>query len=282
MVSARTREAAIGLLHHARFEVFPTPSVADAVQQALPAASEVTVTAAADKGLTPTLALSEQLAAAGFVVVPHLPARMIRDRSELMDILARIRAAGIDRIFVPGGDADPAVGDFPDALSVLQVLSELEDGPGRIGIGGYPESHPFIPDEVMTQALVDKQPHATEVVTNLCMDPRTVVSWVRALPARGFGLPVLVGMPGPVSRTKLVAMATHIGARDSVRFLAKNSRFFGRLLRPGGYAPSAYLERIATAAGDRGPVAGLHLYTFNQMEAVARWRHEELERLRER
>lgn len=278
MAGAQRRATEISLLDNARFEIFPTAAVGDTVCAQLPPGAEVTVTASAEKGLEPTLALSERLADEGYALVPHLAARMISGRSELEEILARLAAVGITRVFVPGGDADPPVGDYPDALSLLQELAGIDHGLAQIGIAGFPESHPFIPDDATAQALVDKDPYATQIVTNLCMDSRTVIAWARSLRSRGIVAPVLVGMPGPVSRAKLLAMATHIGARDSVRFLSKNSRLFGRIFTPGGYSPGRYLEQIASAAGDRGPVVGLHLYTFNQLGAAERWRREERER----
>ena len=44
---------------------------------------KVTVTASPRKGLEATLGLSERLARAGYPVVPHLSARLVRDRSHL-------------------------------------------------------------------------------------------------------------------------------------------------------------------------------------------------------
>ena len=45
---------------------------------------------------------------------------------------------------MPGGDADPA-GDYPDALGLLEDLTELGRPFEHVGITGYPESHPRSP-----------------------------------------------------------------------------------------------------------------------------------------
>jgi methylenetetrahydrofolate reductase (NADPH) len=97
---------------------------------------------------------------------------------------------------------------------------------------------------------------------------------------RGITLPVLLGVPGPVERTKLLAMATKIGVGDSTRFLVKHKGTLTRLAAPGGFTGERFLERSATAlTRPEANVTGLHVYTFNQVAETERWRTEYLERL---
>ena len=49
---------------------------------------------------------------------------MVSGRTELAEICDRLTGKGITRVFVPGGDADPA-GDYPDALALLEDLADL-------------------------------------------------------------------------------------------------------------------------------------------------------------
>jgi methylenetetrahydrofolate reductase (NADPH) len=45
------------------------------------------------------------------------------------------------------------------------------------------------------------------------------------------------------------------------------------LLKQGGYGPDELVEGLAPYAGDKHyDIAGLHLYTFNQVEGTERWR----------
>jgi methylenetetrahydrofolate reductase (NADPH) len=93
-------------------------------------------------------------------------------------------------------------------------------------------------------------------------------------------MPLLLGLPGPVERTKLLAMATRIGVGDSTRFLAKHKGTFARLAAPGGFTGQKFLEQCAPALAEPGAlVEGLHVFTFNQIPATEAWRTEELERL---
>lgn len=279
MMRRPTRDVLEGLLHRVRYEVLPTASVVDEVYAGLPSGVTVTVTASPSKGLEATLHTAERLAALEFDVVPHLAARMIAGPGELAEIVSRLRGAGITKVFVPGGDADPA-GGYDSALQVLTELAHLGHPFADVGIAGYPESHPGIHDDLTIQAMWDKRRCATELVSNLTFDPRVLSSWVRRIRARDVRLPLLVGVPGPVERGKLLRMATKIGVGESTRFLAKNGGLFARIAAPGGYDPARFLARAAaTLGGAEMNVAGLHLFTFNQIAATEAWRLAQLDRL---
>ena len=279
MIRGGLRRAA-PLLHAARYEVLPTASTQDAVLEWVPRDVAVTVTASPVKGLDPTLELAERLSAAGYRVVPHLSARLVRDGGHLAETVARLAAAGIDDIFVPAGDADPPAGPFGSALALLERLTELGNPFSQVGITGYPESHPKIDDDVTVQAMWDKRQHATYIVSNLCFDPAILRHWIARIRRRGVTLPLLVGMAGPVERAKLLQMATKIGAAESARFLAEHSSWFVRLGTPGGYQPDRLLDRVgAVLAAPESLVQGLHVFTFNQIRQTEQWRRSLLERL---
>ena len=279
--SARTSTLTLArVLENARYEVLPTATTEEKVLTHLPRDRVVTVTASPSKGLEATIDLAERLAGHGYTAVPHLAARMITGRTELAELCERLTGKGINRVFVPGGDAEPA-GDYPDALSLLEDLTVLGRPFTQVGITGYPESHPTINDDLTVQAMWDKRRHATHVVSNLTFDPAVVRGWIRRMRDRGITMPLLLGVPGPVERTKLLAMATRIGVGESTRFLAKHKGTFARLAAPGGFTGEKFLEQCAPAlAMPDAFVEGLHVFTFNQIAETEAWRTELLERLR--
>jgi methylenetetrahydrofolate reductase (NADPH) len=267
------------LLEQARYEVLPTPSTEDKVLAHVPRDVVVTVTASPGKGLEATFDLAERLAGHGYVVVPHIAARMVTGRSELAEICARLTGKGISRVFVPGGDAD-AAGDYPDALSLLEDLADLGRPFAQVGITGYPESHPTIDDDLTVQSMWDKRRYATHVVSNLTFDPAVIRDWVHRMRRRGITMPLLLGIPGPVDRTKLLSMATKIGVGESTRFLAKHKGTFARLAAPGGFTGERFLEKCAPTLGEpEALVEGLHVFTFNQVAETEAWRQDLLSRL---
>ena len=90
---------------------------------------------------------------------------------------------------------------------------------------------------------------------------------------RGITLPVLVGLAGPVERAKLVAMAGRIGVGQSVKFLKSHVSTFARIAAPGGYSPERFLDKSTAYLSDETlDVAGLHLFTFNQVAETETWR----------
>jgi methylenetetrahydrofolate reductase (NADPH) len=261
----------IRLLEQARYEVLPTASTEDKVLAHVPRELTVTVTASPGKGLEATLDLAERLTGHGYTAVPHLAARMVSGRAELAEICARLTGKGITRIFVPGGDAEPT-GDYRDALGRPFA---------QVGITGYPESHPTIHDDLTVQSMWDKRRYATHVVSNLTFDPAVIRDWVHRMRRRGITMPLLLGIPGPVDRTKLLSMATKIGVGESTRFLAKHKGTFARLAAPGGFTGERFLEKCAPTLGEpTALVEGLHVFTFNQIAETEAWRRNLLNRLR--
>jgi methylenetetrahydrofolate reductase (NADPH) len=166
------------LLRHPRFEILPLDGIEEQVREHLTTDLKVTVTASPRKGLDATLDLSERLARAGYPVVPHLSARLVRDRAHLEDVLARLREAGVRELFVPAGDATEP-GEFQGAADLLAAMGRARTHFDRIGITGYPESHHLISDEETIRAMFAKAEMATDIISQLCFDPAVIDGWIR-------------------------------------------------------------------------------------------------------
>ena len=273
------RQTMVRVLQQARYEVLPTPSAEERVLEHVPRDIALTITASPSKGLDATFDLAERLSGHGYAVVPHLAARMVRDRAQLAAICERLTGKRISRVFVPAGDADPA-GDYADALSLLQDLAALGRPFAHVGVTGYPESHPTIADDLTVQSMWDKRRYATHVVSNLTFDAAAVREWIHRMRRRGITMPLLLGVPGPVERAKLMAMATKIGVGESSRFLVKHRRALVRLAAPGGFTGESFLEKCApTLSEPTALVEGLHVFTFNQLAETETWRQDLLRRL---
>ena len=279
-VSEEGREALARVLDSPTFELVPLKNALDQAAY-LPAGATVSVTASPARGIEATVALCEQLQSGGFRAVPHLSARMIRDRQHLCDLVAWLEGAGVRRAFVVGGD-EKEPGAYLDGLSLLRDMAEIGHPLDEIGIPCYPQGHPFIPDGAIVGALRAKEPFAAYMTTQLCFDPAAIDTWIRERRAEGVHLPVHIGIPGVAEPHRLLAITARIGVADTHRFLSKNARFVARMLRSGGfYKPDGLVDGLAPTVAD--PAAGivnLHLYTFNAVDATERWRREYLARLR--
>ena len=237
------RVATRSLVASPKFELIPMATTL-ASAEALPPGSMVTVTASPTKGMEVTIDIAEALKARGHTLIPHMSARKIRDRGHLRELLARLDAAGIKRIFAVGGDAkDP--GAYKDGLSLLRAIEEEGRPFDEIGVPAYPEGHVNVPPDVLLSALKDKQPHADYMATQLCFDPAAIAAWVAHVRAEGVSLPMHLGTPGVSDARKLMAIATRIGLADSARYLRKQRRVAFHLLRGGAYGPDSLLAGLA-------------------------------------
>lgn len=271
-----------GALEHPRYEVIPLPGVAERILKHIPKEVELTVTASPTKGLGPTVELTERLTGEGYRVVPHLSARLISDDSHLKDIACRLHETGVKDVFTIAGDAPKPAGKFAGSVELLAALADMGTEFEQLGIGGYPERHPLISDETTVQAMNDKLPYATYIVSQICFQPRLIESWVERVRDRGVHLPIYVGIPGSVSMTKLMRISGSIGLGDSARFLKKYGNRFLRMLLPGGYTPDGLVADLAPQLNDPwSNLRGFHVYTFNELESTEAWRQSMLERLRE-
>ena len=256
-------------LEAARFEVLPFARSMDEASK-LPEKVRLTITCSPKHGPDRSVEVAAKLREMGHQVTVHVAARMVTDRHHLDRILSAMAQAGADDMFLIGGDADPPLGAYASARELLEVVATHPQRPRTIGIAGYPEGHPAIDDEALGRALTDKCRHADYVTTQMCFDPDALVAWVSDQRARGMALPVLIGVPGKVSRTKLLELSARIGVGPSLSFLRKQ-RGIRALLSKGSTADKLY-EKLVVAVDDPAlHIAGFHIFTFNQLLETWRW-----------
>lgn len=280
--SERQRTSLGTLLSTVSYEVVPLKRTAAAVLGCVPRSVPLTVTVTQARGMGATLDLTEQLQRHGYRVAPHLAARLFTDQRQVADVVARLTEAGVRSVFVIGGDAPHPAGAFPDAYALLQALQAVGDPFEEVGIAGYPEGHSIIPQEAVDLALKQKAPLATRIMTQICFDAASTGSWAARIAAGGVGLPVYVGIPGPVHWQKLIRISAGIGLGQSARFLRAQRGLLRRFLLPGGYHPTRLAGRLATAAAQStNRIQGLHIFTFNELARTEAWRRKLLSRMGE-
>jgi methylenetetrahydrofolate reductase (NADPH) len=271
-LDAEAAAALARVLEDPTFELIPLKNVREQAA-ALPRGATVSVTASPGKTIEATVELAIELEATGLRAIPHLSARMIHDRAHLATLLDRLEEARIDRAFVVGGDADEP-GEFLDGLSLLRAMAEMGRLPNDVGCPCYPQGHPDIPDEALAQALRDKAEYVRYMTTQLCFDPKAIARFVADRRAEGNTLAVKLGIPGVAEIPKLLSISARIGVKDASKFVLRNYRFVGQLLRSGGiYKPSGLMRHLAPLIADpAADVLGLHIYTFNNVAATLAWR----------
>ena len=267
------------LIQAARYEVVPLKSLNDQLPH-LPPGSSVSVTCSPTKGIEPTLELSARLNGDGHHAVPHIAARLVEGREHVEKIAARINEHAITEIFVVGGDPDP-IGPYVDGLSLMRDLLPLCHTVRTVGVPSYPDHHTVIPDAALDEALLAKQALISELglqgfsSTQMCFNVKTIEQWLVRQRERGLVLPIHLGVPGAVDRTRLISLGTRLGIGSSLRYLRKNSGAILRMFSPASYDPNKLITPLSRRA-DELNITALHLFTFNSIESTAAWQRKSL------
>ncbi len=266
--------AGLALLQSPFFELIPLGSL-EREAAALKPGTLTTLTCSPVKGIDVSLAAAEKLIESGLVVVPHLAAHMVESEAHLDRIVAWLAAYNVTNAFIIGGDAQDAQGPCHTAGQLIDALIARGAPLTRIGIGGYPDGHPAIPDAALAQSLLDKQASLDAagirgwISTQMCFDTHKITSWGRETRASGVHLPIHLGIPGVVDRTKLLTIGAKVGIGASIRFLRKNATAMGKMAT--GYDPAVLLAPLEDVLVELD-IAGLHIFTFNAVAATEAWR----------
>ena len=259
-----------------RFELLPFDGMEEQAQY-LPRGAKVAVTASPEKGVDETIDRSISLAEDGFELSTHIAARAVRSQDHLAEMVERLKEAGIEDIFVPGGDNEEPEGPYDSAYQLLTDLEEMDEEFEHVGITGYPEGHQFIDEATLAEHLEKKEPYADYIVTQMSFSPEAVVEWTADIRDRGIELPVHVGVPGVMKYQRLLTISQKIGVGESMAYLRKTTGildFIKQFLGSRGqYTPDRFVEGVAPYHDDpEYGIDGVHLYTFNQAGDTEEWR----------
>ena len=268
------------LLDRTYLEVIPTRSIMDRLVH-IPRHSFVGISCSPTHGLEPTLELVEKLRALPedrqLKLMPHIAARMIRDKGHLREILARLEAASVESVFVPAGDRAEPLGTYSDSLQVLKDMAEIGHNIEDIGIAAYPEGHPLVSNRELMRFLKEKQSFANFLVTQMCFDAQTLTSWLKEIRKEGIHLPVWIGLPGVAEMSKLISLSFRIGVGQSLRQLRKQKGLLKKFISAKPYQPDDLLAGLTPCLEHPDiNVPGFHLFSFNDVERTEKWRAETL------
>jgi len=272
MTSDAEKHALRESVREAYMEIFPTDSIEEKLEVLEPG-SYVAVTCSPSKGVDETLDMSERLAKRDFKVVPHIAAKMVRNKAQLGEILARLNDLPIVSVFVPGGDSPKPVGDYAKALDLLRDIAEFDHRFTEIGVAGHPEGHPAVADAVLLAELKMKQEFSNYIVTQMCFDADIIGKWVQSIRAAGISAPVWLGLPSVSNRKSLMSTSLRIGVGNSLRYLKNHGKIAAKLLMKKDYSPDELLFELAPhLANPELNIEGHHIYCFNQVAKAEQWR----------
>ncbi len=217
---------------------------------------------------------ARRLRQVGMNPVPHITPRQLASREAAEDFLARLRDdAGVTRALLVAGDGEP-VGPYESSVQFLATGLLEAHGIRSVGVAGYPEGHPRIPEAAIAAALEHKIEEAARrglelsIVTQFCFDGEVVLDWLARLRGRGVAAPVRVGVAGPASVRALLGYAARCGIGESIRAVRARAISLPHLLDE--HAPDRVVRRIAAGGAALG-IAGVHCFPFGGFARGARW-----------
>lgn len=206
----------------------------------------------------------------GFQVMPHFPARIIKDKSTLNDWIWRYKDVGVNQALVLAGGVDVPRGDFSDSMQLLESGLFDQHGFSNLHVAGHPEGSKDIDpnggDTAVMQALRWKNDFQSRtdakmtLTTQFVFESAPVVAWADQLKAEGITLPIHIGVAGPAKLQTMIKFAMACGVGPSLRVLTRRAKDVTKMLMP--FEPTTLLHELAQhkAANPDFNVESVHMF----------------------
>lgn len=228
------------------------------------------------------VATAARLARDGYKVMPHFPARIIKDEAMLADWIARYQGdAGVTQaLLLAGGVAEPK-GTFDSSMQLLETGLFDKAGFKRLHVAGHPEGNKDIdPDGSMKnvdEALRWKQKFSETtdaemaIATQFCFEAKPVIAWADALKEAGIDLPIHIGVAGPAKLQTLIKFSIACGVGTSLRVLQRRAKDVTKLVLP--FEPTEFISDLAAhkAAHPDFNITNVHFFPLGGIKTNAQW-----------
>lgn len=271
------------LLQGYSIEVMPrTAEKVDDFRALLPKGTRVYIAHIEGTPIEDMIATAKRLADDGYPVMPHFPARIIKDQATLTDWIARYQGeAGVDQaLLLAGGIAKPH-GDFHSSMQLMESGAFDKAGFKRLHVAGHPEGNKDIDPDGSTQnvdeALKWKQKFSERtdaemaLATQFAFDAGPIIEWADSLKAAGINIPIHIGIAGPAKLQTLIKFAIACGVGPSLKVLQKRAMDVSKLLLP--YEPTDVLSDLAAhkAANPDFNITHVHFFPLGGIKTNANW-----------
>lgn len=248
----------------------------------LPAGTRVYIAHIEGTPIENMVATAKRLASDGYKVMPHFPARIIKDKATLADWITRYQGeADVKQaLLLAGGVAEPH-GDFDSSMQLMETGLFDEAGFTRLHVAGHPEGNRDIDADGSTknvdaalrwkndfQSRTDAQ---MAIATQFAFDAKPIIKWADNLAAEGITLPVHIGIAGPAKLQTLIKFAIACGVGPSLKVLQKRAMDVTKLLVP--YEPTDVLTQLAAhkAAHPDFNISNVHFFPLGGIKTNANW-----------
>jgi methylenetetrahydrofolate reductase (NADPH) len=248
----------------------------------LPAGTRVYIAHIDGTPIEDMVATAKRLNADGYKVMPHFPARIIKDRATLENWIAMYQGeADVKQALLLAGGVSTPAGDFSDSMQLMETGLFDQAGFERLHVAGHPEGNRDI-DTDGTRLRVDdalrwKNDFQTRtdakmaIATQFAFEAQPIIEWADSLKHAGITLPIHIGIAGPAKLQTLIKFAIACGVGPSLKVLQKRAMDVTKLLLP--YEPADVVTELARHKAENPDfnVTHVHFFPLGGIKTNANW-----------
>ena len=267
------------------FSIEVMPRTAEKIKdfrQILPSGTRVYIAHIEGTPINDMVATARRISDEGFPVMPHFPARIVKDRKTLAEWIARYRnEAGVEQALVLAGGISKPHGDFESSMQLLETGEFGKAEFKRLHVAGHPEGNRDIdPDGSNSnvdaairwkQAFSETSNAEMAIATQFMFDPQPAIKWADNLKKSGINLPVHIGIAGPAKLQTLIKFAVACGVGPSLKVLQRRALDVTKLIMP--YEPNEMLDCLAghKSKHPESNITNVHFFPLGGIMATAKW-----------
>ena len=264
-------------------EVMPrTASKVEDFRAILPKGTRVYVAHIEGTPIEDMVSTAARLNAEGFDVMPHFPARIIKDQATLADWIARYQGeANVNQALLLAGGVTKPHGDYHSSMQLMESGEFDRAGFKRLHVAGHPEGNKDIDptggmanvDEALRwkQDFSNRSDAEMALATQFAFESGPIIGWAKSLKDAGIDIPIHIGIAGPAKLQTMIKFAIACGVGPSLRVLQRRAKDVTKLLLP--FEPTEVISELAAhaAANPDTNIVKVHFFPLGGIKTNANW-----------
>ncbi len=264
-------------------EVMPrTAAKIESFKEILPKNTRVYIAHIEGTPIEEMVQTAKRISSEGFNVMPHFPARIIKDKSTLEEWINMYQVeAGINQALLLAGGVDKPHGTFESSMQLVETELFERYNFKNLHFAGHPEGNKDIDkdgsNKNVDEALLWKQKFNERsdidiaITTQFCFEAEPVIEWANSLTNNGINIPIHIGVAGPAKLQTLIKFSIACGVGPSLRVLQKRAKDVKKLLLP--FDPNDFLETLAKHKKENPKfnISNIHFFPLGGIKTNASW-----------
>ena len=264
-------------------EVMPrTAAKIDSFEDLLPSGARVYVAHLEGVKFNEMLHTAKRLKNEGFEVIPHFPARIIKDKLMLEDWISKYQSeANVNQALLLAGGISKPYGAFENSMQLVETELFNKYKFKNLYFAGHPEGNKDIDPDGSSRNVHDavlwKQNYneRTDIklalTTQFCFEANPVIRWANELKKNGVDIPIHIGVAGPAKLQTLIKFSIACGVGPSLKVLQKRAKDVTKLLLP--FEPDIFLEELALHKKNNPSfnITNIHFFPLGGIKSTANW-----------